>query len=436
MAINILHVLAGFLLSVLLGGFIVASITRLQQLTYWRDQCRELNQELHLQRKIHSNQKVELREIKVRLEESQLAFNEKQRLLLDSEQRLIIQFENLAHRIFEQTKHQVNEQNKQSLDSFLLPLNEQLNSFRCQIQESYSQEARERHSLTHEIRSLQQLNAQMAKEAINLTKALKGDNKIQGNWGEVVLNKVLEASGLREGHEYQTQVSIKINDNRRMQPDVIVRLPQEKDIIIDAKISLVAYERYFNSENEAQKELALNEHIASLRGHIRVLSKKDYHQFLGLRSLDYVLMFIPVEPAFLVAINRQPELINEALQSNIMLVSPSTLLMALRTINNLWRYQYQNDNTQQIAEQASKLYDKLRLFIDDMELVGQSINKAQITYDQAMNKLVQGRGNLIRQAENFHSLGVKIKKPISPIWAEKSSVQDGVKSNSDLFNSE
>ncbi|WP_367680724.1 DNA recombination protein RmuC [Candidatus Fukatsuia anoeciicola] len=420
----------------LLGGFIVVSITKLQQLNYWRNQYKKLNQELHLQFKIHNNQKVELHETKIRLEESQLAFNEKQRLLLDSEQRLIIQFENLANRIFEKTKHQVNEQNKQCLNSFLLPLNEQLNSFRCQIQESYGREARERHALTYEIRSLQQLNAQMAKEAINLTKALKGDNKIQGNWGEVILNKILEASGLREGHEYQTQVNIKIDNNSRIQPDVIVRLPQDKDIIIDAKISLVAYERYFNSENKEQKKLALNEHIASLRGHIKALSKKDYHQFLGSRSLDYVLMFIPIEPAFLVAIDQQPELINEALQSNIMLVSPNTLLMALRTINNLWRYQYQNNNTQQIAEQASKLYDKLRLFIDDMESVGQSINKAQITYEQAMNKLAQGRGNLIRQAENFHSLGVKIKKPISSIWVEKSNVKYGVKNNPDLFNSE
>ncbi|MEA9444705.1 DNA recombination protein RmuC [Candidatus Fukatsuia symbiotica] len=424
------------MLSVLLGGLLVVSMTKLQQLAHWRNQCGQLNQELHTQREVNSTQKAELHEARVRLEETQLASDEKQRLLLDSEQRLIIQFENLAHRIFEQTGRRVDEQNKQSLDRLLLPLNEQLNSFRRQIQESYGQEARERHTLTHEIRSLQQLNTQMANEAINLTKALKGDNKIQGNWGEVVLSKVLEASGLREGHEYQTQVSIKVDNNSRMQPDVIVRLPQDKDVVIDAKMSLVAYERYFNSEDEAQRELALNEHIASLRGHIRVLGKKDYQQLLGLRSLDYVLMFIPIEPAFLVAIDRQPELINEALQSNIMLVSPNTLLVALRTINNLWRYQYQSDNAQRIAERASKLYDKLRLFVDDMESVGQSINKAQITYHQAMNKLVQGRGNLIRQAESFRSLGVEIKKPISPIWVEKSGVEYEIESDPDLLSSE
>ncbi len=289
---------------------------------------------MRAQREINSAQEAELREVTIRLEETRLATEEKQRLLLNSEQRLTTQFENLANRIFEQTGRRADEQNKQSLDRLLLPLREQLDGFRRQVQDSFGQEARERHTLTHEIRNLQQLNAQMAREALNLTKALKGDNKTQGNWGEVVLAKVLEASGLREGHEYQTQVSVKIDQTSRMQPDVIVRLPQGKDVVIDAKMSLVAYERYFNSEDDAEREVALNEHLSSLRGHIRMLGRKDYQQLPGLRSLDYVLMFIPVEPAFLVAIDRQPELINEALQHNIMLVSPTTLLVALRTITN------------------------------------------------------------------------------------------------------
>lgn len=240
------------------------------------------------------------------------------------------------------------------------------------MQDSFGQEARERHTLTHEIRNLQQLNAQMAREAINLTKALKGDNKTQGNWGEVVLSRVLEASGLREGHEYETQVNVRVDHQSRMQPDVIVRLPQGKDVVIDAKMSLIAYERYFNGEDEAEREAALNEHIASLRGHIRLLGRKDYQQLPGLRSLDYVLMFIPVEPAFLLAIDREPELISEALKHNIMLVSPTTLLVALRTITNLWRYEHQSQNAQRIADRAAKLYDKMRLFVDDMSALGQS----------------------------------------------------------------
>ncbi|MDN6681740.1 MAG: DNA recombination protein RmuC, partial [Enterobacterales bacterium] len=276
----------------------------------------------------------------------------------------------------------------------------------------------------HEIRNLQQLNAQMAREAVNLTKALKGDNKTQGNWGEVVLSRVLEASGLREGYEYQTQVSVQVGVNNRMQPDVIVRLPQGKDVVVDAKMSLVAYERYFNAEDDAVRELALQEHVASVKGHIRQLGRKDYQQLPGLRSLDYVLMFIPVEPAFLAAIDREPELISEALRHNIMLVSPTTLLVALRTISNLWRYEHQSQNAQKIADRASKLYDKMRLFVDDMESLGQSLDKSQASYRQAMNKLAQGRGNLIGQVESFRTLGVEVKRPISPSLAEEARLEN------------
>jgi len=315
-----------------------ASQEKLQLLAHWQNECEQLNQELRAQREINSAQEAELREVSTRLDETRMAAEEKQRLLINSEQRLSSQFENLANRIFEQNGRRADEQNKQSLDKLLLPLREQLDGFRRQVQDSFGQEARERHTLAHEIRNLQQLNVEMAREAVNLTKALKGDNKTQGNWGEVVLSRVLEASGLREGYEYQTQVSVQVDSNSRMQPDVVVRLPQNKDVVIDAKMTLVAYERYFNSEDDAEREIALNEHIASVRGHIRLLGRKDYQQLPGLRSLDYVLMFIPVEPAFLLAIDREPELISEALRHNIMLVSPTTLLVALRTISNLWRY--------------------------------------------------------------------------------------------------
>ncbi|RLM19781.1 recombinase RmuC [Brenneria alni] len=403
---------------------LAASQEKLQQLVQLREECIQLNQELRTLREVNSAQEAELREVTIRLEETRIAAEEKQRLLMSSEQRLTTQFENLANRIFEHSGRKVDEQNKQSLDRLLMPLREQLDGFRRQVQDSFGAEARERHTLAHEIRNLQQLNAQMAREAINLTKALKGDNKTQGNWGEVVLSRVLEASGLREGYEYQTQVSVQTGANNRMQPDVIVRLPQGKDVVIDAKMSLVAYERYFNSEDEAERSAALNEHLLSVRGHIRLLGSKDYQQLPGLRSLDYVLMFIPVEPAFLVAIDRQPELISEALKHNIMLVSPTTLLVALRTINNLWRYEQQSRNAQQIAERASRLYDKLRLFVDDMEALGQSLDKAQGSYRQAMNKLSSGRGNLISQAEGFRALGVEVKRPISPSLAEQATVHE------------
>ncbi len=412
---------------------LAAGHEKLQQLNHWRNECELLNQELRAQREVNSAQEAELREVTIRLEETRMAAEEKQRLLINSEQRLTTQFENLANRIFEHSGRKVDEQNKQSLDRLLLPLREQLDGFRRQVQDSFGQEARERHTLTHEIRNLQQLNAQMAREAINLTKALKGDNKTQGNWGEVVLSRVLEASGLREGHEYETQVNVRVDHQSRMQPDVIVRLPQGKDVVIDAKMSLIAYERYFNGEDEAEREAALSEHIASLRGHIRMLGRKDYQQLPGLRSLDYVLMFIPVEPAFLLAIDREPELISEALKHNIMLVSPTTLLVALRTITNLWRYEHQSQNAQRIADRAAKLYDKMRLFVDDMSALGQSLDKAQGSYRQAMNKLSEGRGNLIGQIEGFRALGVEVKRPINPLLAQQAGAQhdDAEEANDD-----
>ena len=408
-----------------LHGALTAAQEKLQHFDYWRSESEQLSRELRNQLEVNSAQEAELREVTIRLEETRLAAEEKQRLLTNSEQRLSAQFENLANRIFEQSGRRVDEQNRQSLNGLITPLREQLDGFRRQVQESFGQEARERHTLAHEIRNLQQLNAQMAQEAINLTKALKGDNKTQGNWGEVVLSRVLEASGLRDGHEYETQVNIQVDAQSRMQPDVIVRLPQGKDVVIDAKMTLVAYERYFNADDEATREQAIGEHITAIRGHIRLLSRKDYQQLPGLRSLDYVLMFIPIEPAFLLAIDRQPELISEALQHNIMLVSPTTLLVALRTINNLWRYEHQSRNAQRIADRAARLYDKMRLFVDDMTSMGQHLDRAQESYNQAMKKLSEGRGNLIAQSEGFRHLGVEIKRSINPRLVEQALPETG-----------
>ncbi|WP_368941598.1 DNA recombination protein RmuC [Citrobacter werkmanii] len=401
-----------------------AARQQLAQEAHWRDECELLNNELRSLHSINTSLEADLREVTTRLEATQQHAEDKIRQMINSEQRLSEQFENLANRIFEHSNRRVDEQNRQSLNSLLAPLREQLDGFRRQVQDSFGKEAQERHTLAHEIRNLQQLNAQMAQEAVNLTRALKGDNKTQGNWGEVVLTRVLEVSGLREGYEYETQVSIENDARSRMQPDVIVRLPQGKDVVIDAKMTLVAYERYFNAEDEYTRESALQEHIASVRNHIRLLGRKDYQQLPGLRSLDYVLMFIPVEPAFLLALDRQPELITEALKNNIMLVSPTTLLVALRTIANLWRYEHQSRNAQQIADRASKLYDKMRLFVDDMSAIGQSLDKAQDNYRQAMKKLSSGRGNVLSQAEAFRSLGVEIKREINPELAEQATTQD------------
>jgi len=370
------------------------------------------SQLLELAREEISQRKAELREQRARHQEESKANVEKVELLEKAEQRLKQEFEQLANNLFEIKTAKVDQQNKQSLEGLLTPLKEQLEGFKKQVTDSYGVEAKERHTLVHEIKSLQKLNEQMTREAVNLTQALKGDNKQQGNWGEVVLARVLAESGLREGHEYETQVSLQDDAGKRYQPDVIVYLPHNKQVVVDSKMALVAYERFFNAESDAEKQQALSDHLTALRTHIKGLSFKDYQRLKGIQSLDYVLMFIPVEPAFQLAIEADPSLVKDALENNIIVVSPTTLLVALRTIDNLWRNDRQNQNAKVIADRASKLYDKLRLFLTDMELVGLSLDKANKNHQSAMNKLATGRGNVIGQAESFKELGVEIKRPI------------------------
>ena len=379
-----------------------------------------LEQELNQYQQESIAQNIKISELQTRLEETMNAAHQRQTILEQSEQRLTTQFENLANRIFEQSGKKIEQQNKQSLDFLLSPLKQQLESFQKQVQDSFGQEAKERHTLTHEIRNLQQLNELMTKEATNLTNALKGNNKTQGNWGEFILSQILDNSGLRLGHEYHTQVNLTNENNQRLQPDVIVHLPQGGDVVIDSKVTLVAYERYFNSDDDDIRTKAIADHLASVRNHLKQLSQKDYHKLIGINSLDYVLMFIPVEPAFLSAIDQDPTLINDALKNNIMIVSPTTLLVALRTIHNLWRFEYQNRNAELIADRASKLYDKVRGFIEDMENLGNCLDKAQQTYQSSMNKLSKGRGNVVGQIERFRELGIEVKKPINPDIAQLS----------------
>lgn len=400
-------------------GRLAAALEKMRHFEALRNEKQYLTEQLENSRMANAGLEADLREQEARHFEEQKAADDKIALLENAEERLRIQFESLANKMFEQKTRTVDQQNRISMEGLLGPLREQLEGFRKQVNDNFSQEARERHTLVHEINNLKQLNEQMAREAVNLTQALKGDNKAQGNWGEVVLARVLSESGLREGHEYQTQISLENEEGKRYQPDVVVHLPQNKDVVIDAKMSLIAYERFFNADNVAEQELALGEHVASVRSHIRGLSRKDYHQLHGVQSLDYVLMFIPVEPAFQAAIEADPSLIRDAMDQNIMLVSPTTLLVALRTINNLWRNERQNQNAKQIAERASKLYDKLRLFVTDMEAMGASLEKANQSYQGAMNKLVTGRGNVIRQAEGFRQLGVEVKRDISPLLTER-----------------
>lgn len=336
--------------------------------------------------------------------------DEKIAILEAAEQRLQTQFENLANKIFTEKSESFTQTNKSGMDALINPLKEQLENFKRQISDQYNREGQERASLKTEILSLKELNQRITEEASALTMALKGDNKKQGNWGEVVLERILKESGLREGHEFETQVSLRSDHGRLQQPDVVVHLPNDKDVIIDSKVSLAAYERYYNAEDEVQRSQLLKEHVSSVKGHIKGLGAKDYQELAGLKTLDYVLMFIPVEPAFLLAIEEEPDLVTLALNHNIMLVSPTNLLVALRTINNIWQYEYQNQNAQKIAAQAGRLYDKFTGFVADMDKIGKSLEATQKHFDGALGKLSTGRGNLVRQVEQFRVLGVQPSK--------------------------
>ncbi|NRA72817.1 MAG: DNA recombination protein RmuC [Gammaproteobacteria bacterium] len=391
-----------------------------QAVHHCEDQLDKLHLEYHLaQQKIETLQQnnselfAQVRELTATADSQQQAHQEQLSLVSANHESIKHQFSHLAQQILEQKGQMFQQQNKSSMDALLAPLQQQLHEFKNQIQHSLESETKQRQQLQHELGTLQQLNQQMATDAVNLTRALKGDNKQQGNWGELILERILQESGLRQGHEYHTQSQHHNEQGKAFRPDVIVHLPDQKDIIVDSKVSLTAYERYFNSDDEMQQQLALNEHINSIKQHIKELGNKDYHQLKGLRSLDYVLLFIPIEPAFLLAIEHQPDLISYAMNHNIMLVSPTNLLVALRTIHNLWRYDQQNKNSQLIANKAAKLYDKLRLFSDDLLSIGHSLSKANHSYEQAVKKLSSGKGNLISQVESFRALGVEVKKPIS-----------------------
>ncbi|MBM0492526.1 DNA recombination protein RmuC [Aeromonas jandaei] len=389
-----------------------------------QDERQQGQQKLDQQQTLLIKLTARLKDAEATLRSERLAAAEKLQLQQETEQRLSQQFENLANRIFEQNSGNFRELNQNSIDLLLTPLKEQLEGFRRQVGETHAQETAQRHSLKFELERLAELNARMTEEAAALTRALKGDSKQQGNWGEVVLARILSECGLREGHEYHTQVNIEVEKGKRYQPDVIVHLPQEKDIIIDAKVSLTAYERWYNADDELEKAVALKEHVASVRNHIRELGRKDYQQLPGVRTLDYVLMFVAVEPAFLTAMEADPSLVRYGLDNNILLVSPTNLMVALRTIENLWRYERQNQNARQIAERAGRLYEKLRLFVEEMQQMGGSLHKAQESYDKAMGRLVNGRGNLIAQVERFRELGVEVTKSLPEPLVERALQRD------------
>ncbi|MCG8474431.1 MAG: DNA recombination protein RmuC [Cytophagales bacterium] len=401
-------------------------VTLEQQLSYLKETDRQLKAQVRDLRETLAIREQALEERSLALvavEKEREAAQDKLALLEQSEKRLAQQFENLANRIFEHKANHFSAQNKTTMEAMLGPFRQQLTDFRQQVAQAYDNEAQQRRSLKDEISGLKQLNQKMSQEALNLTRALKGEKKTQGNWGELVLDRVLEESGLREGHEYIRQASLRNEQGERQQPDVIVRLPDGKDVIIDSKVSLVDYSRSVEAELESERKLAMAAHVQCLRQHIKSLGSKSYERLEGVRTLDYVLMFIPVEAAFYAAIEHQPELFQEALSHNIMLVSPTNLLVTLRTIENIWRYEHQNRNTQLIADKAAALYDKLRGFTEDLQKLGQQLDTVRKTYDGAVNKFSSGRGNAVRQAQQFVELGVKVKKQMPAELLDKAGTE-------------
>jgi DNA recombination protein RmuC len=322
------------------------------------------------------------------------------------------EFENLANKILEEKSNKFTLQNKENLKNILNPLQEKIKVFEDKVDKTHKESIDYHAALRQQILGLKELNQQMSKETLNLTKALKGDNKMQGNWGELVLERVLEKSGLEKDREYFVQQSFTTDDGKRVLPDVVIHLPDNKKMVVDSKVSLVAYERFINEEDESLKERFLKEHILSLKKHIEQLSDKKYEDLYQIESPDFVLLFIPIEPAFAVALNSDNNLYNKAFEKNIVIVTPSTLLATLRTIDSMWNNEKQQKNALEIAKQAGALYDKFQGLLTDLVNIGKRIDDSKKEYSNAMNKLFDGRGNLINSVEKLKKMGAKAKKAI------------------------
>lgn len=359
------------------------------------------------------------------LEQERKQTQEKLDLLNNSREQMTLEFKAIANDILEDKSRRFTASNKESINEILKPLNEKIHLFEKRVEETYDRESKERFSLAKEIRSLQELNTRISTDAVNLTNALKGENKTQGTWGEVILESILEKSGLVKGREYEAQVSLKTEDGSRAQPDVIVHMPENKHIIIDAKVSLKSYEAFCSEDDSERRAQLLRQHVQSVRSHVKILSSKDYQNLMTLNSLDFVLLFMPVEAAFSIAVQQDGELFTSAFEKNIILVGPSTLLATLRTIQNIWRYEHQSQNAIEIANSAGALYDKFVAFVTDLEDIGARIEATQKSFDKAHNKLVSGKGNLVTRTEKLRLLGARAtKKHADKILAQASDDDD------------
>lgn len=357
-----------------------------------------------------------LREQKARLETS-LEMEKKQHakdlaFLNESKEQMSEAFENIANKIFDAKSKKLTDNNKESLSTVLNPLADKIRQFEKRVEDTYDKESKERFSLAKEIERLHKLNTQISEDAVNLTNALKGDNKAQGNWGEMILETLLENSGLVKGREYEVQVNLKSAEGDKFQPDVVVHLPESRDIIIDSKVSLKAWDAYCSADEDDDRAELLKQHVQSVRSHVKSLSAKDYQNLVGISSLDYVFMFMPIDAAYTMAIQHDPELSQYAFERNIVFVSPTMLLTTLKLAQNLWRLDQQNRNAVEIAEKAGALHDKFVNFVDDLEDIGSRLDSTKKSYDDAHKKLRSGKGNLVRRVEMLRTLGAKTSKKL------------------------
>src|SRR4030066_461607 len=371
-----------------------------------RDKSEKLTSENSSLKSDYSNLQQKLAEQKAEVEELQQKFTK--------------EFENLANKIFKEKTDEFSKQSKTNLQEILNPLKDRITEFQSKVEETNKESIKGHASLREQLQMLKDMNQQITQEAKNLTEALKGQSKTQGNWGEFILESILEKSGLVKGREYVVQESITAESGRRFQPDVIIKLPENKSIVIDSKVSLVAYEKFISSEDEHQKQLALREHTNSIRSHIKNLSSKNYQNLYQLESLDFVLMFMPIEPAFALAVQNDQSIFNDAFEMNIVIVSPSTLLATLRTVSSIWRQEKQNRNALEIAKQSGDMLDKFTSFVEDLISVGKGLISVKDNYDKAMNKLSDGRGNLKNRAEKIKKLGAKTSKSLPPAILNRS----------------
>jgi DNA recombination protein RmuC len=406
-AISFLLFFLGFLLGATIVGILLKNRTN-----------RLLNASLLRQSDLEgdiSHRREELSSMTAQRDFLKTQLNNQSQLLSEARLQMGHEFENLANRIFETKQQQFDQQNQKTLNYSLNPLRLQIDDFKKQVADVYQKESAERNQLMGKVGELQSQTLKIGREAVNLANALKGDNKAQGNWGEMILERILQDSGLRKGVEYQSQVSLYEQSNegiggRRRAPDIIIYLPNNKQLIIDAKVSLVHYEQYVNAGTEGEHTLALKAHIQSVRAHVKNLSKKNYESLEGINSLDFVFIFMPVEASFMLTLQSEPQLFQEAYDQQVVLVSPTTLMTTLQTVSSIWRYQKQNQNAEKIAAEAGGLYDQFVLFLESITQIGHQLDKTTEVYQLAKKRLYEGKGNLFKRAENLRALGAKTKR--------------------------